>query len=328
VSLFRADTGEQLRNRRIASIVSPIGHQPHSAQHIRIVRAIRSTYIMNTFKRVFKFTNAQRNARLLDRTTLWRQHAVHSLTASQSNTAGRNNTGMLVCHTRGTRAKHRLRIIDHLKIFLNVPGTIIRKEFDPARSAFPALLKYFNDVLSYSLLPSGSSVGDIVTAHEDVETRKARDTTVHFDIGDSSSLYGVPRGTVVHDVARYPGIGGSISRAAGSYSILYKRFTGIRKCLLKITSGALLSFSFYCRSTKGMVCNKIHNRVLLGEAGRNRLRGRKPVVRGVAMNPVDHPHGGGEGKKSKKCFPRTAWGKMQHWRSTGVRYVNVRVKAT
>jgi len=276
---------------------------------------------LNSFKYTSAVTNGLRHAKLLNKAALWAKRALRPLTIVTTNTAGRNNTGKLVCYTKGTRSTHRLRKIDHVKHYYSLSCKILRIEYDPTRSANIALVHYVHGLCTYRVSTFGLCIGDVLQSYFDIIAAARGGLALRFNIGDSSRLYSIPQGTTLHDVERYPGLGGSFSRAAGTFCILLRKFNGIRKCLLKIPSGLLLSISCYALGTKGIVCNKIHKHVSYGKAGRLKLLGNKSVVRGVAMNPVDHPHGGGEGKKSKKCFPRTAWGKMLFWRKTGVRYI-------
>jgi large subunit ribosomal protein L2 len=231
------------------------------------------------------------------------------------NKAGRNNTGRVTFRTHGTRVRKRVRIIDHDKKVYNTPGIVARIEYDPNRSAFISLLVYANGVCAYSLSAHNTHVGSVTTSyHTEITSFYNQGTgfTSNLLLGDSCDLEHIPRGSVIFDVERLPNTCGSMARAAGTFCIAMKKYINIRRCLLQIPSKKLLSFPYYSRGTKGVSSNAYRYREQYGNAGHNRRIGYKPVVRGVAKNPVDHLHGGGEGKRSKDCFPKTAWGKMLH----------------
>lgn len=276
-----------------------------------------------SFKYISKLNNSLRHARLIDRSLLWKKNALKKLTVFFYNRAGRSNTGIIVARFRGNRARKRARILSQSNSFLCIPGYICRIEYDPNRSAFISLVLYSNNVCAYFLHTSGLSIGDRIVSYLDLSIPGLDNLAITFNNGDSSYLFCVPSGSLVHDLESIPLSGGVYSRSAGSYCIILKKFFRLRSSFIQLPSTQLRSFSFFCFCTKGIVSNDLHYRISLGKAGRNRLLGYNPIVRGVAKNPVDHAHGGGEGKKSKPCFPRTAWGKMLHWRKTGVRFVNV-----
>lgn len=258
------------------------------------------------FKRVFKFTNSLRNVRTIEKALLWKKHAVSQLSIYIKNSAGRANTGRIVARFRGSCARQRVRLVNHYNTFFCVPGRILRVEYDPNRSSFISLVLYSNGICSYVLHTLGISIGDYIFSHTDLSVPGINGLNVHFNLGDLCFLFCVPNGTVLHNLETIPFSGGLFIRSAGTFGLVIKKFFRLRKCLIQLPSKQLRSFSFFCSITKGIVSNDLHYRILFGKAGRSRLLGRKPIVRGVAQNPVDHPHGGGEGKKSKKCFPRTA----------------------
>lgn len=165
---------------------------------------------------------------------------------------------------------NRVRCIDHVKQYYNIPCTILRVEYDPTRSAFIAAVKYSSGICNYRLHIFGVVAGNVVLSYVDIQAGARGSVPVRFNLGDSSRLISIPRGTVVNDVERYPGLGGCLARSAGTFCLLIRKFEGIRKCVLKIPSGALLSFSGYSFGTKGIVSNKIHKHRALGKAGRNR----------------------------------------------------------
>jgi large subunit ribosomal protein L2 len=200
----------------------------------------------------------------------------------------------------------RTRILDHKKANYHIPGFIIRVEYDPHRSAFLALVMYASGLLVYCLQAHGVTVGSRVVSYLSLYNVFFGGVSTHFSNGDSCNLQNTPQGSVLFDLERYPGSGGCVSRSAGTFCVLLKKFSNLRRCLLQLPSRVALSFSFFCTGTKGVSSNDTHMSSAIGNAGRARRLGRKSVVRGVAQNPVDHAHGGGEGKKSKMCFPRTA----------------------
>lgn len=221
------------------------------------------------------------------------------------NSAGRANTGRIVARFRGSCARQRVRLVSNSNVFYGIPGRIIRIEYDPNRSSFISLVFFFNGICFYVLHTSGLNLGDRIFSHLDLSTGVS-DFPARFNLGDTCLLFCVPNGTIFHNLEKVPYSGSIFIRSAGTFGLLIKKFFRLRRCFIQLPSKQQRSFSFFCSITKGIVSNELHYRVLLGKAGRSRLLGYKPIVRGVAKNPVDHPHGGGEGKKSKKCFPRTA----------------------
>jgi len=177
---------------------------------------------------------------------------------------------MIFCYTKGTRVTNRVRNVDHVKRYFSVPCSIVRLEYEPRRSAFLAVVQYVHGVCTYRIHAFGLHVGDVLNSYFDIYEAARGGLAIHFNIGDSSRLVSIPQGTTMHDVERYPGLGGAVSRAAGTCCLLLRKFKGIRKCLLRIPSGLLFSFSCYSLGTKGVVSNKLHKRVSFGKAGRSR----------------------------------------------------------
>jgi large subunit ribosomal protein L2 len=263
---------------------------------------------MTIFKKVSKLTNSLRHARLIERKLnfIWKKKPISRLVVSIKNNSGRNNTGKIVARTKGARARSGLRLLDHKKNILGVPGVVCRIEYDPFRSSFISLLVYSNGICTYVIHTYGLAVGSSIISSFDLSSLYFFGFSRTFHNGDSSSLMWAPQGTILHSIELFPGSGGVIARSAGTYCNLVKKFPNIRKCLIQLPSRSSISIPHSSFGIKGIVGNEIHYRVSLGKAGRHRNLGYKPTVRGVAMNPVDHPHGGGEGKKSKPCHPRTA----------------------
>lgn len=262
------------------------------------------------FKRIVKFTNSLRNVRTIEKSLLWKNTAVSRLSIYVKNSAGRANTGRIVARFRGSCARQRVRILSFHNRFFGIPGKIVRIEYDPSRSSFISLILYSNGICSYTVHTLGISTGDFIIHHPFVPLFGSNVFSVN--IGDSCFLSSSQNGMLLHNLETLPNSGGSFIRSAGTFGLVIKKFFNLRKCFIQLPSKQLRSFPFSCLVTKGIVSNDLHYRLQLGKAGRSRLLGCNPIVRGVAKNPVDHPHGGGEGKKSKKLFPRTAWGKMLH----------------
>lgn len=221
-----------------------------------------------------------------------------SLTKPKKQKAGRNNQGKITVRHRGGGNKRKYRIIDfvrHDKV--GVPGVVKSIEYDPNRTAFIALVAYRDGEKRYILAPEGLKVGDEVIAGPDAPIK----------IGNALPLEKIPEGTPIHNLEIIPGKGGQLVRAAGTYAtILSKDENWI---YVQLPSKEIRKFHHNCYATVGQVSNVDHENVTLGKAGRNRWLGRRPAVRGVAMNPVDHPHGGGEGRTKGK-IPKTPWGKI------------------
>lgn len=219
---------------------------------------------------------------------------------------GRNNTGKKVIRTNGRCVHKRLRCINHFSRDYDVYGSIMRVEYDPTRSAYVSLIVFANGCACYVLHTSGTSCGSKVVSYINFHLLSIGKLSITLHNGDSSSLLHFPQGMIIHDLENIPYIGGIFARSAGAYCLLLRKFSRIHKCTIQLPSTHLVSVSSLCNSTKGIVGNYLHHRESLGKAGTNVLYGKHPIVRGVAKNPIDHPHGGGEGKKSKKCLPRTA----------------------
>mgnify|MGYP001799463980 CR=1 FL=1 len=209
-----------------------------------------------------------------------------SLTKSTKRTGGRNNTGRMTIRNVGGGHKKKYRIIDFKRDKANIPATVKTIEYDPMRSARIALLFYADGEKRYILAPDNLAVGSTVVSGKGVAP----------EVGNSLPLAEIPLGTIVHNIEMRPGKGGAMARSAGTYAQLVAREG--KYATLKLPSGEMRMVLAVCVATIGSVSNSDHMNVRLGKAGRNRWLGRRPRVRGVAMNPVDHPMGGGEGKSS------------------------------
>ncbi|MBQ0817174.1 MAG: 50S ribosomal protein L2 [Methyloceanibacter sp.] len=249
-------------------------------------------------------TPSQRQLVLVDRSHLWKGKPVKGLTEGLSKSGGRNNQGRISMWHRGGGHKRSYRVVDFKRTKRGVPAIVERLEYDPNRTAFIALIKYEDGELSYILAPQRLAPGDTVIADETADVKP----------GNAMPLASMPIGTIVHNVEMKPGKGGQIARAAGTYVQLVGRDAGY--AILKLKSGETRMLSAECMATVGAVSNPDNSNVSFGKAGRMRWKGRKPVVRGVAMNPVDHPHGGGEGRTSGGRHPVTPWGKSTKGKRT------------
>jgi large subunit ribosomal protein L2 len=241
---------------------------------------------------------------LVDRSELYKGRPIKSLVEGLTKSGGRGGGGRIAVRFRGGGAKRLYRNIDFKRRKWDVVGVIERLEHDPNRSAFIALVKYADGELAYILAPQRLRVGDQVVAGEKVDVKP----------GNAMPLRSMPVGTIIHNVELKPGKGGQMARSAGAYAQLVGRDSGYAQ--IRLGSGELRMVLDSCIATVGAVSNPDHMNESLGKAGRVRHMGFRPHVRGVAMNPVDHPHGGGEGKTSGGRHPVTPWGKPTKGRKT------------
>ena len=241
-------------------------------------------------------TASLRGTVLIDRSELWKGKPVKALTVGKSHSGGRNNHGHTSVRFRGGGHKQSYRNVDFKRRKFDVPATVERLEYDPNRSAFIALVKYQDGELAYIIAPQRLKAGDQVIAAEKVDLKP----------GNASPLRSLPIGSMVHNIELKPGKGGQIARSAGAYAQLVGRDAGYAQ--IRLGSGELRMVQDTCMATVGAVSNPDHMNEVLGKAGRVRNKGRRPHVRGVAMNPVDHPHGGGEGRTSGGRHPVSPWG--------------------
>jgi len=241
-------------------------------------------------------TPGQRQLVIVDRSGLYKGKPVKSLTRGLVSKGGRNNAGRVTARYQGGGHKRAYRLID-FKRTRRGTAQVERFEYDPNRSAFIALIRYEDGEVSYILAPQRLSIGDKVVAGDNVDVKP----------GNAMPLSNMPVGTIVHNVEMKPGKGGQIARSAGAYVQLVGRDQGM--AILRLNSGEQRLVSGACFATIGAVSNPDHANINDGKAGRTRWRGKRPHVRGVVMNPVDHPHGGGEGRTSGGRHPVTPWGK-------------------
>lgn len=242
-------------------------------------------------------TPAMRGLVLVDKSELWKGRPVKNLTEGLKKSGGRNNNGRITSRHRGGGHKRLYRVIDFKRTKFDVSATVERIEYDPNRSAFIALLKYDDGEQAYIIAPQRLQEGDKVIAGNRADIKP----------GNAMPMENMPVGTIIHNVEMRPGRGGQMARAAGTYVQLIGKDSGYAQ--LRLTSGELRMVPAKCLATVGAVSNSDNKNTNMSKAGRSRWLGKRPKVRGVAMNPVDHPHGGGEGRTSGGRHPVSPWGK-------------------
>ena len=239
----------------------------------------------------------RRYATYQEREDVTEKRPLKALTKGKNSTGGRNSRGRVTARHRGGAAKRRYREIDFKRLKDGVPAKVATIEYDPNRTTYIALLNYADGFKSYILAPQGLKVGDQVESGERADIRP----------GNALPLSAIPTGTVIHNVELQPGQGGRLGRAAGTAIQLVAKEGAM--VTLRLPSSEMRMVRGECRATIGTLSNAEHQNVKVGKAGRSRHKGIRPQTRGVAMNPVDHPHGGGEAHKTPGGHPRTPWGK-------------------
>ena len=234
---------------------------------------------------------------LVDKSDLHKGKPVKALTEGLTKNGGRNNYGRITARRIGGGAKRTYRKVDFKRNRWDIPATVERLEYDPNRTAFIALIKYEDGQLSYIIAPQRLEVGDTVVTS----------ATADIKPGNTLPLKSIPVGTIIHNIELKPQKGAQMVRSAGTYAQLVGRDGGYAQ--IKLASGELRMVLDSCLATIGAVSNPDNMNQVLSKAGRKRHMGKRPSVRGVVMNPVDHPHGGGEGKSSGGRHPVTPWGK-------------------
>ena len=249
-------------------------------------------------------TPSLRQLVIVDRSALYKGKPVKALTEGLSKSGGRNNMGRVTARFIGGGHKRTYRVVDFKRRKVDVPATVERLEYDPNRTAFIALVRYADGELSYILAPQRLAVGDTVISGAAVDVKP----------GNAMPIGNIPVGTIVHNVEIKPAKGGQIARSAGSYAQIVGRDQGY--VIVRLMSGEQRLILGSCLASIGAVSNPDHMNTSIGKAGRSRWLGRRPHNRGVAMNPVDHPHGGGEGRTSGGRHPVTPWGKPTKGKKT------------
>ncbi len=242
------------------------------------------------------YTKSTRTTILVDRKNIWKGSPVKSLTRGKISSGGRNNLGRITSRSKGAGHKKRYRIIDFHRNKIDITGKVERIEYDPNRSSYIALIKYSDNSKSYIICPQNIKIGDDIISGKSKEIKT----------GNCMPLSDIPPGTLVHNVELIEGNGGKLARSAGS-SVTLSGFDGDH-AIIKLSSGETRKVRAACKATIGSVSNPDQKNIQIGKAGRNRWKGKRPMVRGVAKNPVDHPHGGGEGKTSGGRNPVSPWG--------------------
>ena len=248
---------------------------------------------LKTFK---SYTKSTRGTVLINRQTLWKGKSLKLLTIGKKSTGGRNNHGRITSRSKGAGHKNKYRMIDFYRKNDDVKAKVERIEYDPNRSAHVVLIKYEDAEMNYILAPNKIKIGDEIVSGRNKEIK----------IGNCMELSDIPAGTEIHNIELSPKGGGKLVRSAGASA----QISGIDEnyCIIKLGSGEIRKVINTARATIGSVSNSDHQNIKIGKAGRNRWKGKRPSVRGVAMNPVDHPHGGGEGKTSGGRSPVSPWG--------------------
>jgi large subunit ribosomal protein L2 len=249
-------------------------------------------------------TPGRRQLVTVDRSGLYRGKPVKKLTEGLGRNGGRNNTGRITARRRGGGHKRTYRIIDYKRRKWDIEATVQRLEYDPNRTAFIALIEYADGELPYILAPQRLKDGDKVIAAASCDVKP----------GNAMPIRAIPVGTIIHNVEIKPEKGGQIARSAGTYAQLVGRDGPYG--IIRLNSGEQRLVHGNCMASVGAVSNPDNSNISLGKAGRNRWLGKRPSVRGVAMNPVDHPHGGGEGRTSGGRHPVTPWGKPTKGKKT------------
>tara|TARA_Y100001970_G_C14255317_1_gene874883 strand:+ start:1769 stop:2602 length:834 start_codon:yes stop_codon:yes gene_type:complete len=242
------------------------------------------------------YTKSTRGTILVERKNIWKGPPVKSLTRGKISSGGRNNLGRITSRSKGSGHKKRYRLVDFYRNKINVKGKVERIEYDPNRTSYIALIKYADNSRNYIICPQDLNIGDELISSDNVEIKN----------GNCMPLKNVPPGTIIHNVELIPGNGGKLARSAGAFVTL----SGFDDdyAIIRLSSGETRKVKSTCKATIGSVSNPDQKNIKIGKAGRNRWKGKRPMVRGVAKNPVDHPHGGGEGKTSGGRNPVSPWG--------------------
>jgi len=242
------------------------------------------------------YTKSTRGTVLVDRKNLWKGKPHKSLTVGRHSTGGRNNLGRITSRHKGAGHKHKFRIIDFYRNKDDIKAKIERIEYDPNRSSYVALIKYEDGTINYILAPNKIKIGDEIISGRNKEIK----------IGNCMQLSDIPAGTDIHNIELSPKGGAKLVRSAGASAQIAGNDDNYT--IVKLNSGEIRKIINTARATIGSVSNSDHQNIKIGKAGRNRWKGIRPQSRGVVMNPVDHPHGGGEGKTSGGRDPVSPWG--------------------
>jgi large subunit ribosomal protein L2 len=259
------------------------------------------------------YTPSLRHVCLLDKKIVFNFEAVKYLTAGSFFRAGRNNSGHITVRHKGSGCKNVVRLVSNKVILNNVIGTVLSIEYCPRRSSFISLIYYKNGVYNYTITNNGSIIGSTIINFTFLPELLSN--------GSTSIIKNMPAGSLLYNFENYPGLGTKLVKSAGCSSLLLKK--QYNTCIVKMPSGKIKIISSFSQCSIGTVSNKDYKFTNLGKAGRSRWLGIRPSVRGVAMNPVDHPHGGGEGRKSGKKCSTSPWGKLTKGQKTSRSFFNV-----
>jgi|TARA_B110000008_G_scaffold276353_1_gene315462 large subunit ribosomal protein L2 len=248
---------------------------------------------LKTFK---SYTKSTRGTVLVNKSELWKGKSNKSLTYGKVSTGGRNNLGRITSRHKGAGHKKKHRIVDFYRKKDDMKATVKRIEYDPNRSAYLALVEYEDKNLNYIIAPNSLKEGDVIVSGRNKQIK----------IGNSMPLSDIPTGTDIHNIELHANSGAKLVRSAGASAQISG--TDENYSIIKLASGEVRKVISAARATIGSVSNNDHKNIKIGKAGRNRWKGKRPQTRGVAMNPVDHPHGGGEGKTSGGRSPVSPWG--------------------
>lgn len=251
-----------------------------------------------------------RHTCLVNKKTLWKGKCIKNLSLKISSNKYLDNRGRKIIRTRGKILKKRYRLIDYRNIFFGVPGKIVRIEYNPYKTSFISLVVYLNGLICYINTIEGILEGSIVTSH----IKKLKNLNFFIRKGDTLILKIASPGWIISNIEKYTGFGPCYIRSAGTFGKLIRKT--YKDAFILLPTGKQIKVSIWNKVILGINSNNSARGLYLGKAGRSIWRGKKSLVRGVAKNPIDHPHGGGEGKKSKKCDPMTSWGKVYKWRKT------------
>jgi len=264
--------------------------------------AVEIFFIYFSFMKFYRpLTPSLRQLCLVDHTIFSKKKIVDTFSMHINRKAGRNHHGHITVRHHGGGADRTFTSLDMMSRFFSVPFVIKMVHYDSFRSSFISLVKYFNGLITYRILIYKTFINDTLMSFNSIPE--------NLKNGDSCMVKYISPGALICNIELYPNFGAQVSRSAGSSALLLKKDGEV--AYIKVSSNQILQISIYCIAFVGSVSNRNYRYVNLGKAGRSRYLGIRPSVRGVAMNPVDHPHGGGEGKKSKKSFPRSPWGKQR-----------------
>jgi len=257
-----------------------------------------------TLKSLKPTTSSQRGTVLIDKSAIWKGKPLKSLLVHSKSTGGRNNQGRITSRRMGGGAKRKYRKIDFKRNKFGVEGEVIRNEYDPNRTSFISLIKYNDGEYRYILSPQNLSIGNKIISSEKAEISE----------GNCLPIKNIPAGTSIHNIELKPGAGGQIARSAGAYAQIISKDASFSQ--IRLSSREIRLINNNCLATIGIMSNADNQNIKLGKAGRRRNLGFRPKVRGVVMNPVDHPHGGGEGRTSGGRHPVSPWGKPTKGKKT------------